>query len=86
MPLTYLIEVEHKIQLTHVPKESIQHLHEEMYSLQISQLVIVRVDTGTEEEPRVSPIDDLVVAKLYEVRLIFLVSRRDEAVDLVPSD
>lgn len=31
--LTYLIEIKHQIQFTHIPKETIQHLHKEMYRL-----------------------------------------------------
>jgi len=31
----YLIEVEHQIQLAHVPKELIQHFNEEVYGFQV---------------------------------------------------
>jgi hypothetical protein len=53
-----------------------------MYGLQVRKLVIVRVDARTEEESCVAPVDDLVVAELDEVGLVFLVSGGDEAVDL----
>lgn len=46
---TYLIEVEHQIQLTHIPKELIQHFNEEMYRFQIRQLIIIRVYARAEE-------------------------------------
>jgi hypothetical protein len=80
---TYLIEIKHQIQLAYVPKETIQYLDKEMYSLKICQLVIIRVDAGAEEKPSVAPVDDLVVAELDEVGLVFLVAGSDEAVDLI---
>jgi hypothetical protein len=48
-----------------------------MYSLQVRQLVIVRVDAGAEEEACVSPVDDFVIAELDEVGLVFLVAGGD---------
>jgi hypothetical protein len=53
-----------------------------MDRLQVGELVVVGVDAGAEEEPRVAPVDDLVVTELDEVGLVFLVARGDEAVDL----
>lgn len=32
---THLVEIKHQIQLAHIPKELIQHLHEEMYRLEV---------------------------------------------------
>ena len=52
-----------------------------MNGLEVSQLVVVRVDAGAEEEPRVAPVDDLHAAELDEVGLVLLVARRDQAVD-----
>lgn len=78
----HLVKIEHQVQLAHVPKERIQHLDEEVYRLQVRELVVVGVDTGAEEQPCVAPVDDLVVAELDEVGLVLLVARRDEAVDL----
>lgn len=77
-----LVEIKHQIQLTHIPKEAIQDLNEEVYSLQIRQLVIIGVDADAEEEACVAPVDDLVVAELDEVGLVFLIAGCDEAVDL----
>jgi len=55
-----------------------------MYSLEICQLVIVRVYTSAEEQPCVPPVYDLGhVAELDEIGLMFLVARRDQAVNLV---
>lgn len=71
----YLIKVKHQIQLTNIPKETIQHLDEEVYSLQIRQLVIICIDTCTEKQACVAAVYDLVVAELDEVRLVFLVAR-----------
>jgi hypothetical protein len=80
---TYLIEVKYQVQFTHIAKEGIQHLNEEMYSLQVCQLVIVCVNARAEEKAGISTVHDLGhVAELDEVGLVFLVSRRNEAVDL----
>lgn len=80
---TYLVKVEHQIQLTHIPKERIQHLDEEVYRLQIRQLVVVCIDARAEEQPCVPPVHDLGhVAELDEVGLVLLVARRYEAVHL----
>lgn len=53
-----------------------------MDGLEVGELVVVGVDAGAEEEPRVPPVDDLVVAEFDEVALVLLVARRYEAVDL----
>jgi hypothetical protein len=80
---THFVEVEYQIQLTHVPKERIQYLHEEVYSLKISQFVIICIDAGAEEKARVSAVYNLGhVAELDEVGLVFLVAWCYEAVDL----
>lgn len=55
----HLVEIEHKIQLAYVPEELVKHLHEEMDSFEICELVVVRVDTYTEEESCVAAVDDL---------------------------
>lgn len=80
---TYLVEIEHQVQLTHIPKELIQHLNKEMDSLEIGKLVIIGIDTDAEEQPRISPIDNLRAApELHEIGLVFLVSWCDETVYL----
>ena len=80
---TYLVEVEHQIQLTHIPKESVQYLHKEVYSLQVCELVIIRIDASAEEQPCVPPVHNLGhVAELDKVGLVLLVAGGDEAVDL----
>lgn len=53
-----------------------------MDGLEIGQFVVVGVDAHAEEQPRVPPVHDLVVAELDEVGLVFLVPGRDEPVDL----
>lgn len=53
-----------------------------MNRLEVRQLVVVGVDAHAEEQARVPPVHDLVVAELGEVGLVFLVAGRDEAVDL----
>lgn len=80
----YLVKVEDQIQLANIPKEGIQHLYKEMYCLQICQLIIIRIHTGTEEETRIAAVDDLRgIPELDEVGLVLLISRGDEAMDLV---
>lgn len=80
---TYLVEIKHQIQLAHISKEGIQHLDKEVYGLEISQLVIVRINARAEEQPRISPIHYFGhVSELDEVRLVLLVARRNEAMDL----
>lgn len=76
----HLVEVEDEIQLAHVAEEGIQHLDEEVYGLEVRQLVVVCVDAGAEEEPRVAAVDDLVVAELDKVGLVLLVAGGDEPV------
>jgi hypothetical protein len=54
-----------------------------VYSFQVRQLVIVCVDACAEEEAGVSAVYNLGhVAELDEVRLVLLVARGNEAVDL----
>ena len=52
-----------------------------MNSLKVSQLVVVRIDAGAEEQARIAPIHDLHAAELDEVGLVLLVARRDQPVD-----
>jgi len=78
-----LVEVEDEVELADIPEEGVEHLDKEVDGLQVGQLVIVGVDARAEEQPRVPPVDDLVVAELDEVALVLLVARRHEPVDLV---
>lgn len=73
--MTYLPEVEHQVQFADIAKESVENLNKEVYSLEVSELVIVCVNAGTEEEAGVSPVYDAVVAEFHEVGLMFLISR-----------
>ena len=54
-----------------------------MYSLEVRELIVVGVDADAEEKPRISAVDDFIIAELHEVRLVFLITRGHEAVDLV---
>ena len=82
-PHSHLIKIKHQIQLTNIPKELIQYFDEEMYRLQIRQLVVVGVYARAEKQAGVPPVDDLTAApELDEVGLVLLISRRDEPVDL----
>lgn len=81
--MAHLIEVEHQIQLTHIPKELIQHFHKEMNRLKVRKLVVVGVYARAEEQASVAAVDHLRgAAEFDEVGLVFLVARCDEAVDL----
>lgn len=54
-----------------------------MYGLQVSQLIVRRVDASAEEQSCISSIDNLArAAELHEVGLVFLVARSNEAMDL----
>lgn len=79
----YLVKVEHQVQLTHIAKELIQHFHKEMYRFQVRELVVVGVYARAEEQSGIAAVDHFRgAAELDEVGLVFLVARRDEAVDL----
>lgn len=77
-----LVEVEDEVELADVAEEGVEDLDEEVDGLEVGELVVVGVDTGAEEETRVSPVYHLVVPELDEVGLVFLVARRYETVDL----
>ena len=79
---THLVEVEYQVKLAHVPEETVQDLYKEMNRFQIRQLVIVGVDADTEEEPGITPVNNLEGPELNEVGLVLLVPGRDESVDL----
>jgi len=79
--LIYLVEVENEVELANVPKESVQDLDEEVYGLQIGELVIIRIDADAEEETCISPINDPHTPELDKVGLMLLVARGDQAVD-----
>ena len=78
-----LVKVEDEVELAHVAEEGVEHLDKEVDGLEVRQLVVVGVDARAEKEPRVPPVDELVVAELDEVGLVLLVARGDEAVDLL---
>jgi hypothetical protein len=48
-----------------------------VYRFQVRQLVIVCINARAEEEACVPPVDDLVVAELDEVGLVFLIAGGD---------
>lgn len=53
-----------------------------MNSFKVGELVIIGVNACAKEEPCISPIDNLVVAELDEVGLVFLVARCYKAMNL----
>lgn len=70
----HLVKVEHQVQLAHVAEKAVQHLNEEMDRFQVGELVVVGVDAGAKKQTGVAPVDDLVVAELDEIGLVFLVA------------
>jgi len=76
-----LIEIEHQIQLTYVLEECVEDFNEEVDGLQVRKFIVVCIDAEAEEKPGITPVDDLVVAKLYKVGLPFLVAWSYETVD-----
>ena len=78
----YLVKVEDEIELADVAKEGIEDLDKEMDRLEIGQFVVVGVDAETKKEACVPTVDDLEVAELDKVGLVFLVPGGDEAMDL----
>ena len=57
--ITHLVEVKDQIQFTHIPKELIQHLDEEVDSFEVCQLIVIRIHADTKEKPSVASVDDL---------------------------
>lgn len=76
---THLVKIKDQVQLTHIPKKTIQHFDKEMNSFQIRQLIIIRVDADTKEEPRISPINNLERTEFDKVGLMLLIPRRNQA-------
>lgn len=54
-----LVKVEDEIEFTDIAKELIEDLDEEMDGFEIGEFVVVGVDTDTEEQAGVAPVDDL---------------------------
>lgn len=76
---THFVKVKHQIQRTNVPEKTIEHLDKEVNSFQIRQLIIIRVDADTKEQPRITPINNLERAEFDKVGLMLLISRRNQA-------
>lgn len=74
----YLVKIKHQIQLAHISKKTIQHLHEKVYSFQVSKFIVVRIHTDAEEQSCVAPVDDLQGTELDKVGLVLLVTRGDQ--------
>lgn len=77
-----LVKVEDEVELADVAEEGVEDLDKEVDGLEVGELVVVGVNAGAEEKARVPAVDDLVVAELDEVGLVFLVARGHETVDL----
>lgn len=82
-PITHLVKPKDNIELANIAKERIEDLDEEVNRLEICQFVVVVVDADAEEKPRVPPVHYPVCAtELDKIGLMFLISRRNEAVNL----
>lgn len=77
---TDLVKIKHQVQLTHIPEKTIQHFDKEVNSFQIRQLIIIRVDANTKEEPRIPPINYFERAEFDKIGLMLLIPRRNQAV------
>lgn len=65
---TYLIEIEHEIQLAHIPEELVKYLDEEMDRLQVGQFIVIGVHADAKKQSRISPVDNLgTPSKLYKI-------------------
>jgi hypothetical protein len=67
-----LIEVEDDVQLANIRKVRIQQLHEQVYTLQVTQFVILNVDGDGEEQSSVAAVDQFVIVILDEIRVFFV--------------
>ncbi len=47
-----------------------EYLHKVVYGLQVEEVVVGHVHADAEVQPRVPPVDDLVVAKLHKVGVL----------------
>lgn len=78
----HFVKVEHEVQLTYIVKEGVKDLDKQMDGFQICEFVVVGVHAYTKEETSVTSIHYLVIPKLYEVGLVFLVTRSNQSVNL----
>ena len=65
-----LVEVEDEVQLADVVEVLVENLHKVMDGLQVVEVVVVDVNTDTEVEPGVSPVDNLEVPELDKVGVL----------------
>lgn len=77
-----LIEVEHKVELTHVLKVCIENLNEEMEQFKVAELVIVRANRRDKVEAGVASVHKLILLVLDEIQLGLAISQPHEPVDL----
>ena len=61
------MEVEYEVELADAPEVLVEHLHEDVDELQYTKFIIGLVYAQREEQPRIPPVDDLVVPELEEV-------------------
>lgn len=61
---TYLVEIEHQVQLTHVAEVVIQDLYKQVDGLQRHQLVVNGVNAHGEEQASIPPVHHLVGLEL----------------------
>lgn len=69
-PTTYLVEIKDQIQFADITKECIQHFDEKVDCFEISQLVVIGVNTYAKEQSSITTIHDLVVAILSNIHLL----------------
>jgi len=73
----HLVEVEHQVQLAHVVKVLVEHLHKVVDGLEVVQVVVAHVHTDAKVEAGVPPVDDLEVSKLDKVGVLLITDSDD---------
>ena len=61
---TYLVEIEHQIQFTHIVEVFIQHLNKIVNGFKVTQVIIINVHTNAKIETSVSSVYDFEITEL----------------------
>lgn len=60
----HLVEVEHQIQFAHIVEVFVEYLYEIMYGFQVTQIVVVHIDTYAEVQTSIASVDDFEIPEL----------------------
>ena len=61
------MKIENQIKLTNTAKVLIKHLNKKMDELEHTQLIVILIDTKSEEETGVPAVNDLMISEFEEV-------------------